>query len=163
MARRRRRRPRKRPLPSEAERLPASPAAALSGDGPPPLPEEGWIYDRTLPALIFGLPTAFIAAGIAGALLTPPLVGLGLCGTAVLGAVVSATAGYVSLHRRWRQVGEHARALGALVVARSEDKDPRAEEAWRLMTVARSHRSVRALPRARERLEALHDQVLEAK
>lgn len=82
-------------------------------------------------------------------------------GLGLLGAFASATAGYLSVHRRWRHIGAHARALGALITAGQEEPDERAAEAWRLMKVARSHRSVRALPRARERLEELHKWVLE--
>jgi hypothetical protein len=154
---------RRRPLPPEAEHPPASPAAALTGDGPPPLPDEGWPSDEALPKLIFGGPTAFLLASIIGAPLAQisALLGAGLIILGVIGAGVTGVFAYASLYRRWREIGAHARALGRLIVTSAGKEDERADVAFRLLTVAESHRSARALAGARARLEELHRSVLE--
>ena len=165
--------------PLKRERPPASSAAPLSdarlgdthlGDTDlrnevlPPLPEPGWLPDRELPKLIFGGPTAFMLVAILGATAMQAsfMVGAAVIAIGLAGAGGTALIGYASLYRRWRHIRSHAQALGRLIVAndsKDQNHDEHADIAFRLVTVAGSHRSVRALPQAREQLESLHKQV----
>jgi len=88
------------------------------------------------------------------------MLGATVIAVGLAGAGTTAILGYVSLYRRWRHIRSHAQALGRLIVAEGGKTDARAEVAWRLVTVAGAHRSMRALPRARAQLEDLHDQLL---
>jgi len=129
----------------------------------PRLPEEGWPSDRDLPKLIFGGPSVFLLAAILGAPLAhvSSLLALVtvLCG--IVGAGAVGLFAYASLYRRWREIGTHARALGRVIVAQGGKDDERADVAFRLLTVAESHRSARALSGARAKLEELHRSVVE--